>query len=122
MACGTRVYRSVPDLQLEPRFLRAGRIRYWTPVRGDRLPVKDARARRRRGSIAACPVADCKALEDSSDIDAVRWHNVHLTVEELASAQRDARSFADVLRESPIGYVRDWGEALDGTIRSRAQA
>jgi hypothetical protein len=122
MACGTRVYRSVPDLELEPRFVRGGKIRYWTPARGDRLAVEDARARRRRGSIPACPVADCNALEDRSDADAVRWHNIHLTVQELALAQRDARSFAEVLRESPIGYVRDWGEVLDTAIRSSAQA
>lgn len=123
MASGTRVFRSVPDLT-QTQFQRGGRTRYWTPLRGDRLHVQDARARQRRGSLAPCPVEGCPALKDGASTDDLREHNIHLSTDELSNARDDAPALAASLRQSPIGFVRDWGDALSMVIelRLRAQA
>jgi hypothetical protein len=123
LACGTRVYRSTPDIQIEPPpFLRAGKLRYWAPTRHDRLPLKDAWARRDRGSLAPCPVEDCDALAESASLDDVRWHNIHLTLHELDSAGSDPSAFIAELLASPINYPRRWGQALEMVMRRRAHA
>jgi hypothetical protein len=120
-ASGTRVSRSVPDLT-RTAHRRGGSTRYWTPLRGDRLLVQDARARQQRGSLEPCPVDGCRALEDKAPIERLREHNIHLTLEELMAARSDPAALAESLRQSPIGFARDWGEALSATIELRAQA
>lgn len=120
MASGTRVYRSVPDLIRNVQH-RGGSTRYWTPLRGDRLAVEAARARQQRGSLAPCPVDGCTALEEGS-VERTREHNLHLSIEELTAARRDAAALAERLRQSPIVFAREWGEALATAIELRAQA
>jgi hypothetical protein len=122
MACGTRFFRNVPDLAIEPRYLRSGKTRYWAPSRGDRLRPDVARERARRGSLPPCPVDDCEALADDASVDDLREHNVHLTATELELARADADGLAGVLLNSPVGYVRAWGEALKQALRLSAQA
>ncbi len=122
IACGTRVYRSTPDIQIENPFLRAGKLRYWAPGRHDRLPLADARARRARGSLESCPIEDCGALEGTASLDEVRWHNIHLTLHELEQAGTNPAAFIAELLASPIVYVRRWGQALELTRRRRAYA
>ena len=123
IACGTRVYRSTPDIQIEnPPFLRAGKLRYWAPDRHDRLPLADARARHARGALAPCPIDDCGALEGTASLDDVRWHNIHLTLRELEQAGTDPAAFIAELLASPIVYVRRWGQALELIRRRRAYA
>jgi hypothetical protein len=120
-ASGTRVYRSVADLT-RPSPSRSGAVRYWPPCRGDRLAVERARARTARGTIAPCPVDACDALGDGASRESVRWHNIHLSVHELALARNDPTAFARTLQASPIGYAREWGEALADALRLSAQA
>jgi hypothetical protein len=123
IACGTRVYRTTPDIQIEPPpFLRAGKLRYWAPARHDRLPLKVAWARRDRGSLTPCPVEECDALVESASLDDVRWHNIHLTLHELEVAGSDPSAFIAELIASPIIYVRRWGQALELVRRRRAHA
>ncbi len=120
MACGTRMYRSTPDIHIETPFLRGGKLRYWAPVRHDRLHIDDATAREARGALAPCPVADCQALKADATLEQVRLHNIHLSIHELA--QLDADTLTNELLASPISYVRGWGQALALARRRRAQA
>ncbi|HTB50741.1 MAG TPA: hypothetical protein VK701_07165 [Solirubrobacteraceae bacterium] len=122
MACGTRFYRSVRDLELEPQYHRSPSVRYWVPGRGDRLGVEDARHRFRRGSLPPCPVQDCGALLAGATIADLRLHNIHLTAAELELASSDAAGLAKQLASSPIAYVRVWGDALQDALRLSAQA
>ncbi len=121
MACGTRFYRSVPDLELE-QHVRSPSVRYWAPNRGDRLGIDDARNRVRRGSLPPCPVQDCGALLVGATIEDVRLHNIHLAGAELDLASTDAARLAKQLGSSPIAYVRVWGEVLQDALRLSAHA
>jgi hypothetical protein len=122
IACGTRVYRSTPDIQIENPFLRAGKLRYWAPGRHDRLQITDAQARRDRGSLPPCPVDDCGALAAKATLDEVRLHNIHLALHELEQVGADPAAFIAELLSSPIAYVRRWGQALEAIRRRRAYA
>jgi hypothetical protein len=122
MACGTRYFRTVPDLAIEPRFLRSGKTRYWAPLRGDRLKPDVARERARRGTLAPCPVEDCEALAEDASVDDLRLHNMHLSGVELELARADPNGLVRTLLDSPLRYVRSWGHALEQTLRVRAQA
>jgi hypothetical protein len=120
MACGTRVYRILPDVELRHQYARSGKVRYWVPGRGDSLPV--AEARKRRESLPACPVSDCPALEDATPSNVLRWHDVHLVIDELAAVREDASAFAAGWAASPRNYVRVWGQTLDRSLRRSMQA
>jgi hypothetical protein len=122
MACGLRFYRTTRDLDLEFQYARSGPVRYWSPVRGDRLSIEDARKRARRGSLPPCPVEGCAALADDTDSDEIRLHDIHLTRVELLEAADDPGAVQRRLSTSPIGYVRTWGEALAALLRISKQA
>jgi hypothetical protein len=120
MTSGTRVYRTMPDVELEHQYRRSGKVRYWAPSRGDSLPSVEAR--KRSGRLPACPIADCDVLNEDVSGDELRWHNVHLVMEELLTVRRNVEMFAAHWATSPRNYVRAWGQALKQVIRRRKQA
>jgi hypothetical protein len=121
MCCGLRSYRTTPDLS-ETRHSRSGALRWWAPVRGDRIKIEDARRRSAKGKLPACPVEDCGALAEGAKLDELRLHNIHLTLAELLEAAGDPQALQRRLSESPIVYVRAWGQALATQLARRRTA
>lgn len=111
MSCGLRSYRTTADLS-QVRHSRSPALRWWAPVRGDRIKLEDARRRSAKGKLPACPVEDCKALAQDAELDELRLHNIHLTIAELLEASEEPRALQRRLADSPIVYVRAWGQAL----------